>query len=569
MCIFFGVGWLQTISIYLVPLQEEFGSSSATLGWIVSSGLAVTFLSGPFGSVCVKYLGCRKSCFLGGTILGCGYVASVFAQSPLQLFFTIGMVTGVGCSLPHLSASIATSHYFNKRHALANGLTWLGSSIGQFVSAPFLQLLIDYYGWRGAVLIEGGLVFNTLVAAALFRPIHHIYKRRKSSAYFKVSQGDKTCRTNGGVGGALQTRASEGELQCNQDDGAITFPRLPPNESQIHLLPQNDSSLSLPSDEYNSKDFRNCKDSVKIESKESAKCNRNDSGRPVTSLPSSESQVQLLPVASSISLASEEINREDLSRTSQQASQNRVADVKSNGALQLHAIPEANVDDESDPCDGQDFWRKFFRKKTFFLDSPAVLVVCVVNFLMAYAIQGYYAHVVAKAIGNGINKDAAAFILSSYAIGSLCARLSHGWFIDRKLITPLSMYALALATGCIGAFAAVVAKRYSGFVVSAIVLGMSSGVFYPIIPVVMRSLVGLKRMGSAYGIAMVFDGTGVVTGGLMAGLIKDITGDYNISFIQSGATFAIATFSILGVIIAKKCESRSQEAVLQSSPSPI
>ncbi len=48
MCIFFGVGWLQTISIYLVPLQEEFGSSSAVLGWIVSSGLAMTFLSGKF-----------------------------------------------------------------------------------------------------------------------------------------------------------------------------------------------------------------------------------------------------------------------------------------------------------------------------------------------------------------------------------------------------------------------------------------------------------------------------------------------------------------------------------------
>lgn len=48
MCIFFGVGWLQTISIYLVPLQQEFGSSSATLGWIVSSGLATTFLSGAY-----------------------------------------------------------------------------------------------------------------------------------------------------------------------------------------------------------------------------------------------------------------------------------------------------------------------------------------------------------------------------------------------------------------------------------------------------------------------------------------------------------------------------------------
>ena len=37
------------------------------------------------------------------------------------------------------------------------------------------------------------------------------------------------------------------------------------------------------------------------------------------------------------------------------------------------------------------------------------------------------------------------------------------------------------------------------------------------------------------------------------GLIKDITGDYNISFIQAGATFAIASACIWAVIIAQKC----------------
>ena len=44
----------------------------------------------------------------------------------------------------------------------------------------------------------------------------------------------------------------------------------------------------------------------------------------------------------------------------------------------------------------------------------------------------------------------------------------------------------------------------------------------------------------------------------IAGLIKDITGDYNISFIQAGATFAVASASILAVIICQKC-SRSKD----------
>lgn len=496
MCIFFGVGWLQTISIYLVPLQEEFGSSSAVLGWVVSSGLATTFLTGPLGSLGAKKLGCRKACFLGGIILGCGFIASFFAQSPLQLFFTVGIITGTGCSFVHLSAHIATSQYFTKRHGLANGLSWLGSSIGQFISAPFLQLLIDYYGWRGAMLIEGGLVFNTLVAAMFFRPIHHIYKRKKSVAYLQVKDRKESCVTS---------------RTPNQTDETKTLDSTSNNETGANLPPV---------EETNNKAHANC--SV-----------------PLTNLPSEEGQ----------------------------SSPNHIAHVKTNGALSLK-LQEINEEIQEGEAP-----RPCCRRSTFFLDSPAVLVVCVVNFLMAYAIQGYYAHVVAKAIGQDISQDKAAFILSTYAIGSLLARLTHGFFIDHKLITPLAMYALALSTGCVGAFSAVFATTYAGFLASGCVLGMSSGVFYPIIPVVMRSLVGLKRMGHAYGIAMVFDGTGVVTGGLMAGLIKDITGDYNISFIQAGATFAIASACILAVIIAQKCSRQdigsSRHQTLESPSSPI
>ena len=54
----------------------------------------ISIYTGPLGSLGAKKLGCRKACFLGGIILGCGFIASCFAQSPLQLFFTIGIITG-------------------------------------------------------------------------------------------------------------------------------------------------------------------------------------------------------------------------------------------------------------------------------------------------------------------------------------------------------------------------------------------------------------------------------------------------------------------------------------------
>lgn len=46
-----------------------------------------------------------------------------------------------------------------------------GSGIGTFILAPVVQLLIEHYSWRGALLILGGFVSNLCVCGALLRPI--------------------------------------------------------------------------------------------------------------------------------------------------------------------------------------------------------------------------------------------------------------------------------------------------------------------------------------------------------------------------------------------------------------
>lgn len=61
--------------------------------------------------------------------------------------------------------------YFCERKALAYGIAMSGSGIGTFVLAPLVQLLIEQYSWRGALLILGGFVSNLCVCGALLRPI--------------------------------------------------------------------------------------------------------------------------------------------------------------------------------------------------------------------------------------------------------------------------------------------------------------------------------------------------------------------------------------------------------------
>ena len=53
---------------------------------------------------------------------------------------------------------------------LATGVLMTGGGAGLFLMPPFLDWVIDGYGWRGAYVILGGLSLNWIAAAAtIFR----------------------------------------------------------------------------------------------------------------------------------------------------------------------------------------------------------------------------------------------------------------------------------------------------------------------------------------------------------------------------------------------------------------
>lgn len=85
--------------------------------------------------------------------------------------FFFSLHTGCGLSL-NLNASVTIiSKYFLVRRPLANGLAMAGSPVFLCCLAPLNQYLHDAFGWRGSLLIFGGLILNCCVAGALMRPV--------------------------------------------------------------------------------------------------------------------------------------------------------------------------------------------------------------------------------------------------------------------------------------------------------------------------------------------------------------------------------------------------------------
>ena len=80
------------------------------------------------------------------------------------------LISGVGAGLCYGPSVVVIGTYFEKRRALANGLTFAASSVGTFCFSPLIKYCLACYGLQGTLLIIGGILFHISAAGMLFRP---------------------------------------------------------------------------------------------------------------------------------------------------------------------------------------------------------------------------------------------------------------------------------------------------------------------------------------------------------------------------------------------------------------
>nr|XP_040224398.2 uncharacterized protein LOC120950448 [Anopheles coluzzii]XP_040224400.2 uncharacterized protein LOC120950448 [Anopheles coluzzii]XP_040224401.2 uncharacterized protein LOC120950448 [Anopheles coluzzii]XP_040224402.2 uncharacterized protein LOC120950448 [Anopheles coluzzii]XP_049462813.1 uncharacterized protein LOC120950448 [Anopheles coluzzii] len=180
-----GYGWVIVFSSFMISLimdgvsfsfgliytelLDYFGESKSKTAWIGSLFIAVPLLSGPIMSNLVDRYGCRKMTMLGGFIGGMGFVLASICQSVEQLYFTFGILSGVGLGFGYVTVVVCVAFWFDKRRTFATGIGASGTGIGTFVYAPLTQWLINNFGWRGTTLILAGTLFNMVAMGALMR----------------------------------------------------------------------------------------------------------------------------------------------------------------------------------------------------------------------------------------------------------------------------------------------------------------------------------------------------------------------------------------------------------------
>ncbi|XP_071454654.1 monocarboxylate transporter 5 [Hetaerina americana] len=174
-CNFIVDGIIFTFGMFLGHISEAFGESNSKVALVGSLLSGFYLMAGPFVSALANRFGFRLVTILGAAV-GCAafMISGLFATSVNFLCITYGVIGGIGFGLIYVPAVITTGFYFEKWRALATGIAVCGSGIGTFLMAPLATFLIDSLGWRGALMIQAGIVLNCAIFGALFRPLKPI-----------------------------------------------------------------------------------------------------------------------------------------------------------------------------------------------------------------------------------------------------------------------------------------------------------------------------------------------------------------------------------------------------------
>jgi MFS family permease len=140
--------------VFIVPLQQEFGWSTAE----ISSALSIRFilfgLMAPFAAALMNRYGLRNVTLAAQLIVVSALVASLAMTKVWQLMLLWGVVIGIGTGMTALvlGATIAT-RWFVARRGLVVGILTASVATGQLVFLPLLASLTERFGWRIALAL--------------------------------------------------------------------------------------------------------------------------------------------------------------------------------------------------------------------------------------------------------------------------------------------------------------------------------------------------------------------------------------------------------------------------------
>lgn len=166
----FGRGLGDTYTVFLIPLEREFGWSRSQTTGVYSVYLLVNGFTAPLVGLVFDRLGPRWVYGAGMACLGTAFYFASTLSSLWQFYLFVGVMVGVGVSLNGMvPGSALLARWFRAKLSTAMGVAYSAFGAGTLLFVPLAQHLIAEFDWRATYRMLGGalLILAPVVMLAL------------------------------------------------------------------------------------------------------------------------------------------------------------------------------------------------------------------------------------------------------------------------------------------------------------------------------------------------------------------------------------------------------------------
>jgi MFS family permease len=164
----FGRGMADTYTVFLLPLEREFGWTRSQVTGVYSVYLLVNGFTAPFVGMLFDRVGPRWVYGAGIGLLGAAFFLAQDITSLWQFYLFIGVMVGLAVSFNGMvPASALLARWYRERLSTAIGIAFSAVGVGTVIFVPLAQQVVLHFDWR-TVYRGFGIALLLLAPLVLF-----------------------------------------------------------------------------------------------------------------------------------------------------------------------------------------------------------------------------------------------------------------------------------------------------------------------------------------------------------------------------------------------------------------
>ncbi len=161
------LGSLYAWSVFVLPLEKEYGWTRAQTSWVFTIAIVFFALSFVVAGRIQDLKGPRICALVGGVLVSAGFVLASWTTSLAGLYLSFGVIVGLGNGFGYSTPTPVGSKWFPDKRGLVIGLMVGGYGAGSAILGPVATSLVASIGWRPTFRLLGAVFFVMTMAGTM------------------------------------------------------------------------------------------------------------------------------------------------------------------------------------------------------------------------------------------------------------------------------------------------------------------------------------------------------------------------------------------------------------------